>query len=261
MNDQHEFPVVRCDGLEVRLNGRVVLEDISFSVLPGQFVAIVGPNGAGKTTLMRTMLNLSGYTKGRVLVFGVPPATLGPKRSSIGYVPQSVVFDPLFPASVLDVVMMGRLGASTLFKPFTASDRRMALECLEKVGLRGLERRRMSELSGGEQRRVLLARALSKDPSLLLLDEPVSGLDIAAQFSFYDLLKRLQTEKNLTVIVVSHDIVSISGYADEFICINRTMHVHGKPSEVLKVAVLTQAYRCELDLLSRHLLDEVFLSE
>lgn len=246
-----ERPVVECKGLEVCLNGRTVLEDITFCVDRGSFVAIIGPNGAGKTTLLRTMLNLTEKRRGEVLIFGMAPRALGPRRSLVGYVPQRLSFDPLFPVSALDVVLMGRLGRKTLFRRFGPDDRRMAGERLEEVGLGGLETRRMSELSGGEQRRVLLARALSSNPSLLLLDEPVAGLDVAGQFMFYDLLKELRAERGLTVIVVSHDVVAISGYADEVICINRTMHVHGKPTDVLKTAVLSQAYRCELDLVSR----------
>jgi zinc transport system ATP-binding protein len=239
--------VIVLRGVGVRLGGRNVLENIDLEVEEGRFLGIIGPNGAGKTTLVRTILGLVKPYRGEVVVMGMPPSELRHELHHIGYMPQRVLFDPLFPVSVYDVVMMGRACCIGPLRFPSRRDREAVLESIRAVGLDGLEKRPIGELSGGQQKRAFLARALCLDTRILLLDEPTAGLDPEAQARFLELLDRLKREHSLTVVFVSHDIGVVAGYADEVACINRTMHLHGNPREVLRSGRLREFYRCQLD--------------
>lgn len=234
----------------VRLGGDVVLQDITFSVKEGSFLGIIGPNGAGKSTLLRAILGLVRPERGEIKVLGMDPRELKGELHHIGYVPQQVLFDPLFPVSVYDVVMMGRVCCIGLLRFPGKRDREAVLESIDAVGLRGLERRPIGELSGGQQKRAFLARALCLETRVLLLDEPTAGLDLEAQESLLRLIAALREEKGLTVVLVSHDLSVLSRYADELVCIRKTMHLHGRPTEVLGSERLKEVYRCEFDFLS-----------
>ncbi len=241
--------VVKTEGLSMLLNGSVILEDINLGIYPGEMVCIIGPNGAGKTTLLRILLGLVRPTSGTVTVFGVSPRDLGEKRDLIGYMPQKPLYQRNFPLSVLDVVAMGAVTKSTMGRPLSRLQRNMALQGLEKVGLQELAGYPFNELSGGQQQRVFLARALSKAPCLLFLDEPNAGLDLPTQGRFFKLLKELQEKDGLTVVMVSHDLAVVAAYANRLLCINRSMHVHGSPADVLNSPLLGEAYRCEYEVL------------
>lgn len=241
--------VVESRDLHYSVNGNHILEKIDLEIKAGEMVGIIGPNGAGKTSLLRLLLGLIRPTGGEVKIFGFPPARLGNKREAIGYMPQRPVFDRRFPLCVLDVVHMGLNTLGTLGRPLTREQREKGRRSLQQVGLAALRDRPFGELSGGEQQRVFLARALCREPQLLLLDEPNAGLDLPTQHQFFGLLQRLQQEQNLTIIMVSHDLAAVARYAHRLACINRTMHVHGEPREVLSSPHLEKAYRCEFDLL------------
>ncbi|MEW6552984.1 MAG: metal ABC transporter ATP-binding protein [Actinomycetota bacterium] len=242
--------VIVLEEMWASLNGHTVLEDITFSVGEGTFLGIIGPNGAGKTTLIRVILGLVRPDAGRVLVMGMSPGELKHELHHIGYMPQQVLFDPLFPVSVYDVVMMGRTCCIGAMRFPRRSDREAVLESIAAVGLGGLEKRPVGELSGGQQKKAFLARALCLETRILLLDEPTAGLDYEAQENFMDLLSGLKVEQGLTVVFVSHDAAVLARFADEIACINRTMHLHGKPLEVLGSERLKEAYRCEFDFLA-----------
>ncbi len=242
-------PLVEIRELDFALNGSYILEKINLEIEAGEMVGIIGPNGAGKTTLLRLLLGLIWQTGGEIKIFGLSPSRLGRKREAIGYMPQRPALDRRFPLSVLDVVFMGLHTPATLGRPLTRERREKGRRSLEQVGLAALQDRPFGELSGGEQQRVFLARALCREPQLLLLDEPNAGLDLPTQHHFFNLLQQLQKEHNLTVIMVSHDLAAIARYAHRLVCINRTMHVHGRPGEVLSSPHLEKAYRCEFDLL------------
>lgn len=246
--DANGSPALMFESVDAFLSGRQVLEDISFTVPQGIFAGVIGPNGAGKTTLLRLALGLLRPHRGRVRVFGFDSRT-GQSRRLLGYLPQRQGFDRLFPASVRDVVMMGRTARIGLFR-FPARADRVAVErALDQVSMpSGLRDRAVGELSGGQQQLAFLARALSGGPQLLLLDEPTSGLDPAVTESFYALLLELRRSLGLTIVAVSHDLTGIATHADELVCINRTIHAHGRPPEVLTGNHVQQAYRCELDL-------------
>ena len=245
--------LVRLEHVSVdRPHGRV-LEDIDLEVERGEFVGLVGPNGAGKTTLLKAMLGLAPIAEGRIMIFG---SALGPRaadRRSIGYVPQRTAIPRSFPATVRDVVMMGRYAEIGAFKFPGARDRDAVERCLEWVGMSDRAQRPVGELSGGEQRRVLLAQALTASTRLLLLDEPTIGLDLPAEQEFYALLRRLQAELDLTIVVVSHDLVALAGEADQLMCINRKLHVHGNPEDVIHSHAIREAYSCEFDFIAGEL--------
>lgn len=232
------------------LDSNQVLEGITFSLNEGTFLGVIGPNGAGKTTLIRVILGLVKTDRGTVRVMGMSPAELKHELHHIGYVPQQVLFDPLFPVSVYDVVMMGRTCCIGTFRFPKKADRQAVLESIEAVGLRGLEKRPIGQLSGGQQKRVFLARALCLETRIVLLDEPTSGLDVEGQEHFMELLGLLKQELALSVVFVSHDVNVLARHADEIVCINKTMHLHGRPLEVLGSDRLKEAYRCEFDFLA-----------
>lgn len=218
-----------------------VLEGITFKLASGEFLGVVGPNGAGKTTLMRAILGLTPTRAGRIEVLGARHPNL--RSNAIGYVPQQVLIPTHFPASVLDVVRWGGL------RKERSTSRGEAAEQLDRVGIGGLASRPVGSLSGGEQRRVLLAQALCASQRLLILDEATTGLDLPAEQAFYHLLRDLKGELGLSILAVSHDLLALGGEADQLICINRTMHVHGNPAEVVHSHALQEAYSCEFDFL------------
>jgi ABC-type Mn2+/Zn2+ transport system ATPase subunit len=240
---------VRVSDAWVERDGRCVVEGISFSVRPGQFVGVVGPNGAGKTTLLRAILGLVPLSRGHIEVLGGEPGASG----GVGYVPQRQAAPQGFPARVEDVVAMGLLRRRRRLRRLDAAARSEVALNLERVGLTPLARRPVGQLSGGEERRVLLAQALCASTRLLVLDEPTIGLDLPAEHEFYGLLRQLQQELSLAVIGVSHDLVALAGEVDSLICINRRMHIHGNPEDVVHSHAIREAYSCEFDFLAGEL--------
>ena len=244
-------PIIVAHDLGIDIEGRPVLWNIDMSVRAGSFVGIIGPNGAGKTTFLRVLLGLIPVTRGSVTVFGCPPSQLRGHVGEIGYVPQRPDFDRRFPVSVRDVVMMGCSASLGLLRRPRRADWERVDSLIERVGLAGKAQRRIGELSGGEQQRAFLARALCGRTRLLLLDEATTGLDLPAQHDLYGLLHGLRREMQLTVLAVSHDLMELSGHTDELACINGTTHIHGNPDTVLHSHELREAYRCEFDFLSK----------
>jgi zinc transport system ATP-binding protein len=243
-------PVVAVEGVGVKRGSDVVLEDITFAVLPGQFVGICGPNGAGKTTLLKAILGLRAIDSGTIRVLGARPGEHAGR--GIGYVPQRSAIAESFPASALDVVLLGRLAGSFSLRA-SAADRTAGLDALARVGIADAAHRPVGQLSGGFQRRVTLAQALCASRALLVLDEPTIGLDLPAEHEFYALLRTLQRDLGLAVLAVSHDLVALAGQADQLVCINKRMHIHGKPDDVVHSHALKAAYACEFDFLAGEL--------
>jgi zinc transport system ATP-binding protein len=241
-------PVIELDRVCVSLDGHPILEDITFDVEPGRFVGIIGPNGAGKTTLLKVILGLLHPTSGEVRLFGAKPSVTLKKGNYVGYVPQRTTMDRDLPFSVMDVILMGRVGAIGPFRWFGRKDRADAEQNLRKVELLEYVDRPIGELSGGQLQRALIARALScGNPRLLILDEPTVGVDIPHQQDFYQLLANLQTEMGLTILVVTHEVAMISKYADQMVCLNRTMHLHCNPMEMMHDHGVEEMSRCEFE--------------
>jgi len=213
--------IIQFDNVTFAYNGRLALERVNLLVTANEYVWIVGPNGGGKTTLIKLLLGLLTPTSGKVRVFGKSPAAV---RTRIGYMPQHARLDPKFPVTVLDVAMMGRLSAGVRLGRYSADDRRAALLALDQVGLADHGRRSLAELSGGEQRRLLIARALASEPELLVLDEPMANLDIRVERDLNQLLRRLNGY--LTIVMVSHDPAFVSEFVERVVCVNRHAHVH-----------------------------------
>ena len=215
--------------LWVSYNGTPALEEVNLQIETGKYVGVLGPNGAGKSTLLKVILGLIAPARGEVRVFGEVPRKLRHRGEVVGYLPQRPLNNPHFPVSVLDVVLMGRYGRMGLLRRPGPRDREIARLNLERVGISHLAERPIGEVSGGEQQRVFIARALCVEPRLLVLDEPTVSLDACAQDDVYELVHRLMKELHLTVLMVSHDIGGVARHVDDIVCINRRIHVHQAP--------------------------------
>jgi len=235
--------VIRLDDVWVKYGDLTILEEINLSVQNLDFLGIIGPNGGGKTTLLKVILGLIKPTRGNVKVLGNPPEK---SRRFIGYVPQITQFDRNFPVTVLDVVLMGRLGRKGLLGKYGEEDRKVAYKALESVEMLEFEDKQVGKLSGGELQRVLLARALASDPKILLLDEPTASIDEPTKTELYELLKNLNRE--ITIILVSHDIGVISSYVDKIACLNRRLFYHG--SKEIDRETIEKTYQCPVDLIA-----------
>ncbi|OPX20523.1 MAG: hypothetical protein BZ151_03670 [Desulfobacca sp. 4484_104] len=238
---------IRIRNLYLKFNHQLILENINLEIQAGRFVGVLGPNGAGKSSLLKVILGLVKPSRGEVLVFGETPHRLRRMRHLVGYLPQRPLGNPHFPVSALEVVLMGRYGHIGLIKRPGARDKEIARQNLERVGIAHLADRPIGELSGGEQQRVFIARALSAEPHLLLLDEPSVSLDVCSQDELYDLINSVKLELNLTVIMVSHDLAAVASHVDDIICINRRIHVH-QPPPIGRIA-LENTFGCSVEFL------------
>ena len=239
-----ESQIIKLEHIYVAFQDLLVLEDVSLNVSPGDFLAIIGPNGAGKTTLLKVILGLVRPVSGQVRVFGKAPWALDGGRWRIGYVPQMQSVDINFPIYASEAVLMGRYGRIGLMKRPSSNDRAAVHKAMDRIGIADLADRPLARLSGGQRQRVFLARALANDPTLLLLDEPTTGVDVAATEGLYELLRVLH-EDGITILVVSHDVGVVATYVDGVACVNRRLVAHGRPDEVLGSEELAQMYGCD----------------
>jgi len=233
--------IVSLKNIEVYLNDSPVLEDINLSIKQNIILGIIGPNGGGKTTLLKVILGLIKPDKGEVRVFGKSPEE---GRRFIGYLPQYTFFDLNFPISVFDVVLMGRYKG--VFKNYSEKDRKAATNALKIVDMLEFRDRQIGRLSGGQLQRVFIARALAREPKLLLLDEPTASIDPEMQKSFYELLSELK--KKMAIVLVTHDIGVVSVYVDEMACLNRRLFYHG--SKEIALRELEKVYQCPIELIA-----------
>jgi zinc transport system ATP-binding protein len=234
-------PFVELDGVGVAYGEVRVLDGINLTVEPGDFLGIIGPNGSGKTTLLRVMLGLLEPQAGSVRLFGQPPATFREWRR-LGYVPQRAALDPSLPVTVSEVVATGLVASLGVFQRIGRSEWVHVKDALARVGMEAHGRTRIGALSAGQQQRVLIARALVSDPELIILDEPTGGVDPEAQTSFYAMLHHLNREREVTLILVSHDIGVVAKEVTKLACLNRRLIFHGRPGDFLSDAALTALY-------------------
>jgi zinc transport system ATP-binding protein len=209
--------------------GPPVLTDVGLRIAPGELVAIAGPNGGGKTTLVRLALGLLRPTRGEVILFGEPAQRFS-RRSALGYLPQRAQLGPDAPVTVEEVVAAGRLPASRLLGPLRRGDREIVADAIDRVGLTTVARRPLATLSGGQQQRALIAKALAGEPSLLVLDEPTTGVDAESQEALAALLDRLHRELAVTVLYVSHEFGAIERYVERLVLVRGAIVFDGHPS-------------------------------
>ncbi len=233
--------------LTVSYSRKPALWGVDFQVPEGKLAGIVGPNGAGKSTLIKAMMGLIPTDSGHVHVFGKP---IDQVRTRVAYVPQRGTVDWDFPASVLDVVMMGRYGRKGLFGKMQKQDKLLALECLEKVGMQHYINRQIAQLSGGQQQRVFIARSLAQDADLYFMDEPFAGIDATTEQTIFELLLAMRAEGK-TIIVVHHDLQSAYAYFDWMILLNTQLIASGPKEEIFVPEYLQKTYGGKIDLLAR----------
>lgn len=240
---QPDAPLLRAEGLAVRYESGIALEDVSFELQPGSRLAVVGPNGAGKSTLFKIIAGLLTPSQGRVFVYGHEPGG----HICIAYVPQRSQVDWNFPVTVADVVMMGRIGKLGLFRNPGARDREMVSQALETVGITNLAKRQISQLSGGQQQRMFIARALAQEAELMLMDEPLTGLDAGSIEDIFNIFAVLK-QRNVTVMVSLHNLRMAARRFDQVMLLNHRMIAMDNPEIALSQENLVQAYGGQLHL-------------
>lgn len=239
-------PILEVHDLTVSYDKKPVLWGVDFSIPKGALCGIIGPNGAGKSTLIKSIMGLIDMSAGYVKLFDQP---LDKVRKRVSYVPQKEAVDWDFPASVLDVALMGRYPKLGLFKSPKKADKKAAMEALEMVGMESYAKRQIAQLSGGQQQRVFLARALTQNADIYLLDEPFAGVDAATEKAIVEILKRLSAEGK-TLLVVHHDLQSVESYFDWVMLLNLRLVGSGPTHEVFTPALLEETYGGKLTLLS-----------
>lgn len=245
-------PVIEVEDVWVRLRGHTVLEGVNLAVYPREFYAIIGPNGGGKTTLLKVILGLLAPSRGVVRILGSTGAEM---RKDLGYVPQFRTFDFEYPITVREMVLSGRLGHITRRpRRYAEEDRARTEEALETMRIADLADRQIRDLSGGEQQRAIIARALVGDPKVLLLDEPTVYVDAPTAAQFYGILDRLRDR--MAIVLVTHDIGVIPEHVTRVACLNRRLYTHG--TNEVTADMLEAAYHCPVDLIAHGVPHRVF---
>lgn len=239
--------VIEVDGLSVNYGRKRVLTNIHLEMEPGKIYGVIGPNGAGKSTLFKSILGLLNPSSGFIKVFG---KDIKEVRKSIAYVPQKEEIDWQFPATVYDIVLMGRYPFKKVFQRINDEDRRIANDALEKLGISHLRDRQIGALSGGQQQRVFIARALCQNAKLLFLDEPFVGIDITTEKRIIELLREMASEGK-TMLVVHHAIASAPEYFDSVILLNQRLIAFGDTEKVFNEENIRSTYGSQLTILQK----------
>ena len=235
-------PIVELKHVESGYEGHQILNNVDLKIMSGDFVGLLGPSGSGKTTLLRTILGSTKLYGGSVKVNGID---IKHKRPKIGYVPQLETIDWNFPVTVEEVVMMGHTMKRTLYPRHKKSEKKLASEIMERLGIYHLVNHHIRDLSVGQQQRAFLARALVSNPSLLLLDEPTSGVDIKTRDEVMHLLHDLN-HQGVTVIMTTHEINAVAVHLPWLVCINGNILAEGPPTEVITTEMLRLTYGAEM---------------
>ncbi|OGM26553.1 zinc ABC transporter ATP-binding protein [Candidatus Woesebacteria bacterium RIFCSPHIGHO2_02_FULL_38_9] len=225
-------------------NGNIVLKDVNLNIHYGDYLGIIGPNGGGKSTLVNLILGLLKPDSGTIKVYA----------TSIGYVPQKATeaIDAKFPVTVYNVVSMGRFAKKGFFRNLDKEDRDAVDKALEQVKMTDYKNRLIGNLSGGQEQKVIVARALARDAQIIFLDEPTSGVDEASQEEFYELLDKLNKELGITLVLVSHDIDVVTREVTEVAAINRTVIYYGSSKEFIKEEHHDRLYLKGLKFIGHH---------
>jgi zinc transport system ATP-binding protein len=236
---KEKTPILEVSDLQVNRSNSVVIEHANFTIHRGDYVGLVGPNGGGKTTLILAILNILPRTKGIIRLFGQDIKSFS-DWEKVAYVSQNAInFDPQFPLSVRELVALGRVNRSNLGRTLKSADWKAVDDILEFMGISDVADRRIGQLSGGQKQRVFVAKSLVRKPEIILLDEPIVGVDAETQEKFYKKLSDLNIEKEITILLVTHDLTAVFCRMSKVMCVNRLVNVSEitkslKPEEVLK---------------------------
>jgi len=233
--------MIHADRLEFAYGAEPVLRDVNIKIADGELVGVIGPSGAGKTTLLKLILGELAPTEGSI---GRDDGV----ALRVGYVPQLEAGERSFPLTVEEMTLLGRAATSRRLPWFSRHEKASALDVLDRLGVSGLARRRLDELSGGQFQRVLIARALMSDPDLLLLDEPTSGIDVSARQQVLELVDELHQD-GFTIILTTHDLNWVAPRLPRIVCLNHTVVADGSPLEVLTPEVVRRTYSAEMDVI------------
>lgn len=244
--------IIEIKNLDVNFNNTPILSDINLTVMEKDFLGIIGPNGGGKTTLLKCILGFIEYQQGEIFISG---KSLKQSKKIIGYVPQFLKFNKGFPITAKEIVLMGKLPKTSIFfsKP-SNKDLELATDLMNKLEILNLQNLQISQLSGGQLQRVLIARSLAINPDILLLDEPTASVDATSRTNIFDILKKLN--KEMTIVVVTHDTGFISTHIKTVACLNKKLHYHGDP--VLSDEIISKTYGCPVDLIAHGVPHRVF---
>lgn len=237
--------LVEIRSLDFAYGQQLVLKQIDFDVDAGSIVGVIGPNGGGKTTFLRLLLGLVRPTRGTVRVAGLSPARACGRGDLVGYLPQNPSVATNMPLDVRQAVELGLAGKTGMLRPYAKEDVAFVEKLLERVGLTAQAKDPVGALSGGQLQRLLIARALVSRPKLLLLDEPTTGIDRAGQERFIHFLMDLKKEFGLTLVIVSHDLRTVSSISDRIACLNVTLHYHDVP-EHMPAELMFRMFSCDL---------------
>jgi len=248
----HHHNIIEVKDLSFAYGSETVLKNITLDIHQGDYIGVIGPNGAGKTTLFKIMLGLLPPKEGTIKLFGTDIKTFK-DWSKIAYVPQKTVnFDLNFPATVQEVVAMNRTAKKSLFSKVTAEDKKAISKALDQVEMGGYKNRLIGELSGGQAQRVFIARALVNQPEVLFLDEATTGVDARSQDEFYKILRRLNQELGLTLVLVSHDIERVTREVMHIACVDQTLTCHLSPEEYIKESQTTDFFGGKYKIITHH---------
>lgn len=247
-----QISAIAAQNLSFSYQSGEILSGISFDILSGEYVGIVGTNGSGKTTLMKAILGLIEPSRGSVNIFGQPSKVFNDWHR-IGYLPQKPLsLNPLFPATVSEIVSLGLLSRKKFPKRFNRADDDAVEKALRQMDILPLKDALAGELSGGQQQRVLAARAIVNEPELLILDEPNTALDAGASKKFMAAIQKLNTDKNVTVLLVTHDLVNIGNYASKLLYIDKKLIFYGSFKDVCESQNMTEYFGEYLQHLACH---------
>ncbi|MGB1286209.1 MAG: metal ABC transporter ATP-binding protein [Aggregatilineales bacterium] len=241
-----QSPVLIVDGLAAGYPGEgYVLKDATFTVMPGERIALIGPNGAGKSTLLKTIAGLIPHSEGNISIRG---ESCEDSHSMVGYVPQQDDIDWTFPVNVWDVVMMGRTRKIGWLRRPRQQDRKIVSHALQQVGMWDFAQRQIGQLSGGQKRRVFIARALAQETDVLLMDEPFNGVDVSAEQEIMQVLDQL-TADGVTILLATHNLSMAAQHFDKLLLVKQKMLAFGTSDEVLRPDLLEIAYGSAMHIL------------
>ena len=238
--------MIKFSNVQLGYGRKPVLTALNFEIQKGDFFGIVGPNGAGKTTLLKAILGLLKPIKGEITFLKNGRR----RKKSTGYVPQHASVDEIFPITTLEMVLMGRYAKMGIFKRPKNRDYKIANKMLKNVGMKNLSKRNYRELSGGQKQRTLIARAMVGEPNILILDEPVEGMDIQGEIAIMELIKTLQTEYALTVILVCHDLNIVANYVKTLSIIHKNTLKLGPVDSILNEETMSKVYGTQVKIVN-----------